>query len=103
MGHARGVLVRVDERGKENGGGGSGWRLLTARWKEGGSGAGVHVGEKEERRGAGAAVGTGLWPTGTGGWHADSWARGHSNGRRGLNRFKIFKRFENAQISLNFD
>jgi hypothetical protein len=51
MGHARGVLVRVDERGKENGGGGSGWRLLTARWKEGGSRAGVHVGEKEERRG----------------------------------------------------
>jgi hypothetical protein len=32
---------------------------------------------------------------------ADPWARGHSNGRRGFNRFKIFKWFENVQTLIN--
>jgi hypothetical protein len=103
---------REDERGKEKGGGGIKWLLLTTWQKEGVSGAGVRAEEGEGWRVGGQArrsvAGTGPWPMGASGQHergaeqgrqvTDPWARGYSNGWCGLNRFKIFKRFENVQI-----
>jgi hypothetical protein len=58
-----------------------------------------------------SAAGTGPWLMGAGGRCnaeqgrrvADPWAQGHNIGRRSLNHLKIFKRFENVQISPNFD
>jgi hypothetical protein len=67
---------------------------------------GVRMEERDGRREGGlarrSAAGTGPWPMGMGGLACgaapsrgggvtDPWARGHSNGWRGLNRFK-FKR-----------
>jgi hypothetical protein len=107
---ARAVLAKEEERGKRKGRAASMTPFIDAaggRGRRGGVRGGVCMEERDERRDGGpsAAVRSSPCPTGVGGPHmrgaalsrgggvADPWAQGHSNGRRGLNRFK-FKRIQ---------
>jgi hypothetical protein len=89
------------EGGKQRGGQRQG-RLLSMRQaaREGERGPSIAVSDRHQpvANGHRLAVHTCGALLNMGGRVADPWARGHSNGRRGLNRFKNFKCFENVQI-----
>jgi hypothetical protein len=109
------VVVVACLRRRKRGGKRKGWAasvtpfidMAGGRGRRGGVRGGVCMEERDELRDGGpsAAVRSSPCPTGVGGPHmrgaalsrgggvADPWAQGHSNGRRGLNRFK-FKRIQ---------